>query len=111
MNIDIMTTLAILLTECDGSLTLLSENEPEKVVELGVRPIHFEGRKRRKIKRFHEDTKQLIRFEKATMIGNCCWKVWNKYRSGESFPLIDTGTFEPGWAIRAVELLDSCNID
>ena len=109
MNIDTMTTLAILLTECDGSLTLLSENGREKFIV--VSSVHFERRKRMKIKIFDKDTKKLIRFEKAALIGNCCWKVWNKYRSGESILLTQTETFEPGWAIRAVELLDSCNLD
>ena len=101
--------LTIIPTECDGSLTLLSENGREKFIV--VRSAQFERRKRMKIKIFDRDTEELIRFEKATIIGNCCWKVWNKYRSGESIPLTQTGTFEPGWAIRAVELLDSCHLD
>ena len=104
-----MNILTIIVTECDGSLTLLSENGREKFI--AANSVHFDRRKRMKIKIFDKDTKKLIRFEKAALIGNCCWKVWNKYRSGESIPLTQTETFEPGWAIRAVELLDSCNLD
>ena len=94
--------------ECDGALTLLAETDSENPVELEVRPDQFERRKRRKIKKFYKDTKKLIRFEKAELRGNCCWKIWNRYRMGESVQLSQAGTFEPGWRISSVELLENC---
>ena len=97
-----------LCLECDGSLTLLAETNSENPVELEVRSDQFERRKRKKIKKFYKNTKKLIRFEKAALRGNCCWKIWNRYRSGESVQLSQAGTFEPGWRIASVELLENC---
>ena len=83
--------------ECDGALTLLAETDSENPVELEVRPDQFERRKRKK-----------IWFEKAELRGNCCWKIWNRCRGGESVQLSQAGTFEPGWRIASVELLENC---
>ena len=90
---------------------MLAEDSSEKIVSWELRPKHFVRRKRKKIKRFHKDTSQLIRFEKAKLQGNCCWRIWNRYKRGESNILSTPGTFEPGWRIAAVELMEDCSLN
>ena len=97
--------------ECDGSLTLLAEIPSNKTISWEIRPTNFGRRKRKKIKRFHKDTNKLVRFEKATLKGNCCWRIWNRYRLGEYNLLSRSDTFEPGWRIAAVELMENCSLD
>ena len=63
-------------------------------------------RKRKKIKMRNSDG--LVPFEIVTITGTSCWKVWNKYRGGTPMTLRAVGEIEPGWIIRAVELMDSC---
>ena len=67
-------------------------------------------RKRRSIKLKHPETKKLYKFEAVTLTGNCCWKVWSSYRSGTPYNMVGPDNYYPGWAIRAVELLEDCEI-
>ena len=94
---------------CTGSLTLLAEDSLGKVLSMRLTPAHFARRKRRKIKKIQKGTEKIIRFDKAKLEGNCCWKIWNRYRAGESILLSTSRTFEPGWRIMSVEMVKDCN--
>jgi hypothetical protein len=66
-------------------------------------------RKRRSIReRQPGDTKKLLKFEHVTLRGNCCWKVWSRARAGEPFEMTIPETKQPGWTIRAVQLVEDC---
>ena len=40
----------------------------------------------------------------ATVKGNCCWEVKDRFRGGQSEYLKTTQTHEPGWPIKSVRL-------
>ena len=65
-------------------------------------------RKKRKINLKHPTTKKLYKFVYATLTGNCCWKSWSKYRGGQPYDMVTPDSYQPGWAIRSVELLEHC---
>ena len=62
-----------------------------------------------RIKEKHPETKALINFDQATAEGKCCWLLWNRNLGGISYPISSAGTFQPGWRIAAVEMLEDCN--
>ncbi len=64
-------------------------------------------RKKRSIKKLnpHTQAKQLLRFELATLIGNCRWTVWSHYRNGQPHEMSAAEIYQPGWAIRSAELI------
>ena len=49
-------------------------------------------------------------FTLATLYGNCCWKIWSRYHGGRPFPMATPDVYEPGWRIKAVELVKNCNL-
>ena len=65
-------------------------------------------RKRKKIKIRNTITHGLIAFDTVTITGTSCWKVWNKYNGGTHMVIRAVGEIEPGWTIRAVELMADC---
>ena len=65
-------------------------------------------KKRRSVKIMRPGTNKLLTFEKVTMTGTGCWKIWNKYRGGAPLTLRNVVEYEPGWRIRAIELMTSC---
>ena len=105
----------MLIAECEGSLNLLTSEgtDPFKLT-----PEHYFSKKRnkplkfRKIKVKNPNRPPKYRvFEKATLIGNCCWRAWDSYsRDGMSFSMSTAETFEPGWRIATVELIRDCSL-
>ena len=65
-------------------------------------------RKRMQIRRRHPQTRKLLTFKKATLEGNCCWRIWDSYMGGMYNVVSRAGTFQPGWRIAAVEYVESC---
>jgi hypothetical protein len=70
-------------------------------------------RKRKRTKRKIKARKNghLLPFDAITFTGNCCWKVRDKFTAGQSFVVPGVGTHHPGWLIRAVQLVDNCNLN
>jgi len=70
---------------------------------------HKNGRNRRSVRvRNPKNEKKWLKFERVTLIGNCCWNVWNKVRGGEPFQMTIPETKLPGWAIISVQLVEDC---
>ena len=67
-------------------------------------------RKRRSVSKRHPDNKKILSFERVTLTGNCCWKVWSRARGGQPCEMIIPETKQPGWKIRAVQLIEDCSI-
>ena len=65
-------------------------------------------RKRKSVKIKNNANNKLLPFEIVSMTGTSCWKVWDKYKGGTPLILRSVGDYEPGWRIRAVELMDNC---
>ena len=68
-------------------------------------------RKKQSIKIRHPLTGKFIKFEIATLDGSCCWKLWDNYRGGQPFRISRAENYQPGWTIRAVELVEDCNFN
>jgi hypothetical protein len=60
------------------------------------------------IRNKHPETKKRLHFYNATLQGKCCWKLWDSYVGGTSYPMSAAGTFSPGWKIAAVEYVEDC---
>ena len=95
---------------CSGALTLSTNgSSPTISVKINSHKIKQKKIKRKSIKVRHPETKKLIKFEHAKLIGNCCWKLWDHYRGGQPYDISRADTYQPGWTIRAVELVEICD--
>ena len=92
---------------CNGAVTLSGLDHDYKNI-INSASLKTRRRKRRSIKIKNRDTKKLLSFQIVTFEGNCCWKVWNKYTGGQPSEMKTLGTHQPGWLIRAVELIPNC---
>ena len=61
-----------------------------------------------RIRKKHPETKKLLNFEIVTLEGTCCWKIWDSYIGGTSYPMLAAGKIRPGWRIAAVEYVEDC---
>ena len=66
------------ISECSGSLTLSSSVHGEKYDILSEDLKNQEAQKRDIPKR-KPGVNSYIYYNKVTMKGTCCWKVWNRY--------------------------------
>ena len=55
--------------------------------------------------------KEQYEFDTATIKGNCCWKVWNRYRGGKSLDMPTVNVYETRWVIRAIKEVKNCNFN
>ena len=51
---------------------------------------------------------ELLKFEVAQMTGGCCWKIRDSYKKGKDKHLPEPRSYEPGWPIKSVQLLEEC---
>ena len=96
---------------CSGKLILSTTGSSESI-SLSMNSELFQDRKRKRmqIRRRHPQTKKLLTFKKATLEGNCCWRIWDSYIGGMHNVVSRAGTFQPGWRIAAVEYVESCEL-
>ena len=97
-----------LILVCVGKVVLESLHHNYKIV---VHSNNLRKRKRTKRKIKAAKNGHLIKFDVATITGNCCWKVRDKFISGQSFQMLDVGSYIPGWPIRAVKLVKRYNLN
>ena len=64
-------------------------------------------RNKKKLKKYYSSNDP---FDLATVEGNCCWKVWSRYRSGQGLGMGTAQTYQPGWNILSVQLVEGCNL-
>ena len=88
------------ILDCEGNVVLLGDQESRKITATEYR--EKVKRKRLSIRNSH--------FYLAKVEGNCQWRAWSARREG-SFQLLESfnlngGVYEPGFIIRAIELLD-----
>jgi len=95
---------------CRGKLILSTTGSSYESISLPMHSETFQDRRRKRmhIRRRHPQTKELLTFEKVTLEGNCCWRIWDNYFGGESYDVSRAGTFQPGWRIAAVEYVEDC---
>jgi len=87
---------------------ILSSNYHTHTHQIHSYALENRRRKRKKIKIRNALTHGLIAFDIVTISGTSCWKVWNKYSGGTHMIIRAVGEIEPGWTIRAVELMTDC---
>lgn len=95
-------------TGCDGSVELVSTDHTYTATVYSNK-LRARRVKRRKIKLKHPETQDLLPFDAVTLTGNCCWRVSNAFLGGQSTTMNAIGSYQTGWVVRAVELLDECN--
>ena len=96
------------ISECSGSLTLSSSKHGEKFDILSEDLKQKKARKTEIPKR-NPDGNSYLYYNKVTMKGNCCWKVWNRYITGLSRKMETEGVHQPGWKIKIVQLIKKCS--
>ena len=92
---------------CNGRLQLFSSEHNQGMY---IQPADLRNTKRnkKKLKKYYSSNEP---FDLARLEGNCCWKVWSRYRSGQSFGMGTAKTYQPGWNILSVQLVESCNLE
>ena len=53
----------------------------------------------------YKKTPRIHHFRLASLFGNCCWKVWSRYRGGRPLPMATPDVYQTMWAIKSVELV------
>ena len=56
-------------------------------------------------------TKNAYKFNTEKVYGNCCWRVWSRFKGGRPFGLSGVSTVATRWIIRAVEVVRNCNFE
>ena len=95
--------------ECNGKVILSSFGHTYKVAVFSRR-LYKRNIKKRRIVKFHPESKTLLNFEVVTFTGNCCWKIYDSYVGGQAMNMDHVSTYQPGWPIRKVELFENCNL-
>ena len=92
---------------CNGRLKLFSSEHNQGMY---IQPDELRNTKRnkKKLKEYYSSNEP---FDLARLEGNCCWKVWSRYRSGQSFGMGTAQTYQPGWNILSVQLVESCDLE
>ena len=56
--------------------------------------------------------KKDYQFDTAGVYGNCCWKVWDRYKGGRPLQWSPVNVYhESRWVIRAIEVERNCDLD
>jgi hypothetical protein len=100
--------------ECSGGNITLFSLEHDHSVNIPYDYIVNRRRKKRSIKLKNPDNQnEVLKLEVATLTGSCCWKLRDKTKGGYNPPyhMSIPGTFQPGWPIKAVYLLDGCPLE
>ena len=105
LNLRILCVNTILV--CTGRLTLFSSEHNQGMY---IQPDELRNtiRNKKKLKEYYSSNEP---FDLARFEGNCCWKVWSRYRYGQGFGMGTAQTYQPGWNILSVQLVESCDLE
>merc|ERR1712224_121738 len=95
-------------TKCNGWAKLINFGNQSKI----IRSSDLVSETRYSLRPDYINKPRNYRFKLAKLFGNCCWKIWNRYRrGGRPFTMATPNIYQPGWTIKSVELVRNCDLE